>query len=290
MRRNEVLKYVQPFTEVGRNRCFDDRAVRFGHQTTHPRQLADLCRRAARTRIRHHVNRVEGFLLDLFALIIDDLFTTQLLHHHLGNTIPGLPPDVDHLVVALSISDQAVGVLPFDLLHLLLGRCNDFVFLGRYEHVVRADRNSSTGRQTISVLHQLIGKNYRLFEAAAPKSSIDQLRNFLLFKRFVEHTEWQAFGQNFREQGTPSRRLVTGQLFLPITIGVFLILFDAYRNPCMQIQYTRLKRTRHLGEVDKSHSFTFGIDTFARGIVQAQHDILRRHNDRIAVRRRQHIV
>src|SRR5690606_22188504 len=40
--RDEVLKYVQTFTEVGDNRRLDDRAVRLGHQTTHTGQLTDL--------------------------------------------------------------------------------------------------------------------------------------------------------------------------------------------------------------------------------------------------------
>src|SRR5690606_14673849 len=40
--RDEVLEYVQTFTEVGYNRGFDDRAVRLGHQTTHTCQLTDL--------------------------------------------------------------------------------------------------------------------------------------------------------------------------------------------------------------------------------------------------------
>ena len=42
--RDEVLQYVQTLAEVCRDRGFDDRAIRLGHQAAHARQLANLCR------------------------------------------------------------------------------------------------------------------------------------------------------------------------------------------------------------------------------------------------------
>ncbi len=45
--RDEVLEYVQAFTEVRGNRRFDNRAVRLGHQAAHTGQLADLGGRTA---------------------------------------------------------------------------------------------------------------------------------------------------------------------------------------------------------------------------------------------------
>ena len=40
---DEILQHVQTLAEVGRDRCFDNGAVRLGHQTTHTRHLANLC-------------------------------------------------------------------------------------------------------------------------------------------------------------------------------------------------------------------------------------------------------
>ncbi len=40
----------------------------------------------------------------------------------------------------------------------------------------------------------------------------------------------------------------------------------------------------------KYHAFALGVDPLAGGVVQTQHDILRRHDDRLAVGRRQHVV
>ena len=42
VRGDEVLKHVQAFTEVRRDRCLNDGAIRLGHQTAHARQLANL--------------------------------------------------------------------------------------------------------------------------------------------------------------------------------------------------------------------------------------------------------
>ncbi|KFB72910.1 MAG: hypothetical protein AW09_001871 [Candidatus Accumulibacter phosphatis] len=42
--RDEVLQDVQALTEIGGDRRFNDRSVRFGHQAAHARQLANLRR------------------------------------------------------------------------------------------------------------------------------------------------------------------------------------------------------------------------------------------------------
>ena len=81
--RDEVLQDVQPLTEVRGNRCFDDGAVRLGHQTTHAGELTNLRRRAPRAGVCHHVHGIEGFLLDGFAVAVDHIFLAQVVHHRL---------------------------------------------------------------------------------------------------------------------------------------------------------------------------------------------------------------
>ncbi len=72
VRRDEVLQNVEALTEIGRDRCLDDGAVRLGHQSAHPGKLPDLCSRTASSRVCHHVDRVEGLLLDLLTLRVLD--------------------------------------------------------------------------------------------------------------------------------------------------------------------------------------------------------------------------
>ena len=107
VRRNEVLKNVQAFTEVRGDRRFDDRAIRLGHQAAHAGELANLRRGTARAGVGHHVDRVERLLAHVLPVTVDDRLGGKLLHHGLADLVAGLAPDVDHVVVALLRGDQA---------------------------------------------------------------------------------------------------------------------------------------------------------------------------------------
>ena len=103
--RDEVLEDRQPLAEVGGDGGLDDLARRLGHQAAHPGQLADLLAAAARAGVGHHEHRVElAFVLPL-----------DLLEHLVRDVLGHVGPDVDDLVVALALGDQAVLVLLLDL-------------------------------------------------------------------------------------------------------------------------------------------------------------------------------
>src|SRR5690606_19238449 len=106
---DEVLEYVQAFTEVRSDRRFDDGAIRLGHQAPHTGQLTNLCRGTPGTGISHHVNRVERLLHQVFAVFAlhrlaigaNNLLFGQTFHHRLGHFVVSAGPDVDNLVVLL---------------------------------------------------------------------------------------------------------------------------------------------------------------------------------------------
>ena len=104
--RNEVLEHGQSFAEVRRDRLLDDFAGRLGHQTAHAGQLTDLLAVAARTGIDHQENRIQF----LAALVV-----FQSAEHDVGNLVTGVRPDVDDLVVALAVRDDALAILLLDL-------------------------------------------------------------------------------------------------------------------------------------------------------------------------------
>ena len=169
VRRDEVLQHVQAFAEVGRDRGLDDRTVRLGHQSAHSRKLANLRRRTSRTRVGHHVDRVKRLLLLDLAFAILHRLALQLLHHGLADVIARFAPDVDHLVVALALRDQARDVLLFDFFHLRFsfGKNPD---LARWDqHIVNGDRDTPAGRKPKPRLHQAVDKNHRLTQAALAK-------------------------------------------------------------------------------------------------------------------------
>ena len=106
VRRDEVLKNRQTFSEVGRNRCFNDRSIRLCHQTSHPRKLTNLCSRTTRARISHHEDRVERILLNGIAFRIHRVFFPNSVHHLLRDQVIGSRPDVDHFVVLLTLGHK----------------------------------------------------------------------------------------------------------------------------------------------------------------------------------------
>ena len=145
-------------------------------------------------------------------------------------------------------------------------------------------------RQPVAVLHQLVGENDSLLEAAAAERGIDQARDFLLLERPVEDGKRQSLGQNFGKQRATGGRLVTGDFLLPAVLAVLLVFLDARRDLGVQVEFAGLHGASDFGQIRENHPFALGIDTFARRIVETENDILRRNDDRLAVGRRQHVV
>ena len=100
---DEVLIDVEPLTEVGRDGIDDDRPVRAGHQAPHARQLANLRRGTPSARVRVDEHRVEGVLLLLLAVAIDHRLLGDAVHHRARHQVIGPRPDVNHLVVLLTL-------------------------------------------------------------------------------------------------------------------------------------------------------------------------------------------
>ena len=112
--RDEVLQHREAFAEVGRDRRLHDLARGLGHQAAHAGELTHLLARASGAGVGHQVDRVE-----LAELALDLL---HLLEHLLGDALGDAVPDVDDLVVALTLGDDAAGALLLDLDHLGRGR------------------------------------------------------------------------------------------------------------------------------------------------------------------------
>ena len=68
------------------------------------------------------------------------------------------------------------------------------------------------------------------------------------------------------------------------------LLANAHANLRVQLHGTRLVRAVHFLDVREHHAFAARIGALARHVVDAEHDVLRRHDDRLAVRRRQDVV
>ena len=112
VRGDEVFEHGQAFAEVRGDRPLDDFAGRLGHQTAHAGELLDLLAVAARAGVHHQEDGVQ-FLAALVVL--------EGAEHDVRDLVAGVRPDVDDLVVALAVGDDALAILLLDRLDLLVG-------------------------------------------------------------------------------------------------------------------------------------------------------------------------
>jgi len=201
MGRNEVLENTQPLAKVRCDGSLYDGTIRFGHQATHAGKLADLGSRTTGSRIRHHEDGVEGFLLDRIAVLVCHIFPGDTFHHGLGNLFICARPDVDDFIVSLTLSHQTRGILLIDLDEFLLGLLQDvFLFLG-YDHVVHTDGNTGKRGMTETQVHQLISKNDCFLKASLAITIIQNCRNGLFGHDPVDGLVGQGLRQDIQKQG-----------------------------------------------------------------------------------------
>ena len=101
------MKYsstVQALTEVGLDRARDDLALRVGHQATHRGDLPDLVHVSGGARVDHHEDRVRPVEVRL---------------HRVADLAGRVGPDLDQLLAALVVGDQATLELLLDVRGLL---------------------------------------------------------------------------------------------------------------------------------------------------------------------------
>jgi len=135
---DKVLEHRQAFAEVGGDRVLDDFAhraghlfLRFGHQAAHAGELADLLFGTARARIGHHEDGIEALTV-----------LTQPLEHLFGHRAGGVGPDVDDLVVALAVGDDAALIAFEDGLDVLESLAEQLLLFRRNQHVIEAYRGA----------------------------------------------------------------------------------------------------------------------------------------------------
>src|SRR5262245_453367 len=194
--RGEVLEDREALAEVRRDRRLDDLAARLGHETAHAGQLTDLLLAASGAGVGHHVDRVE-----LAAL----LAAFQLAEHLLGDELGDVRPDVDDLVVALTVGDDAVLVLLLDFVHLFAcGR--DLPLLRRRDvHVVDADRETGQGRVAEAEVLQLVQEVHGRLIAERVVAAPDQRCDLLLLELLIHEPE--LLRNDLVQQGAADRRL-----------------------------------------------------------------------------------
>ncbi len=200
VRGNEVLQHRQAFAKVGGDRGFDDLAGRLGHQTAHPGQLPDLLGAAAGPRIGHHVDGVEGGNLGRLPVFRGHNVYREIAQHVLGDVLGTLGPDVDDLVVALTVGDQTFGVLLLDFLDFLNRKMDPLFLAGRNDHVVQADGDAGDGGEAEAGLLEPVGQNDGLLVAGQAETDVDEVGDLLLGHHPIDMLEGNGHRHDLAQQ------------------------------------------------------------------------------------------
>src|SRR6266508_112213 len=283
--RVEVLELRQPFLEVTDDRAFDDLARGLRHQAAHAGELTHLRGRAARAGMRHHVDRVDLRL----AAALDPLHRRDLVHHFCGDLLGALRPRIDHLVVLLDLGDQTVVVLLLELLGERAGLLDDLPLRAGYDHVVLAERNAVLEGVVESKRHYPVAEEYRLFLPAVAIDLIDHAGDFPLGHQLVDDVvgNLRALRQHLTGHHPAVRRVE------PLTHRLALLVQP---DPAIFDFGVEVDDLLVQGVLDLSHVaehlrvLLARVLAHDREIIEAEHDILRRHDDRRAVGRMQDVV
>src|SRR5581483_10381645 len=282
--RVEVFENRQALLEVGDDRRLDDLARRFGHQAAHAGKLAHLRRRAARARMRHHVNRVDVGIRALGVL----LGRGDFLHHLLGDLFGRLRPGVDDLVVLLAVGDQAVVVLLLEILGERACGVDDLPLAVRHDHVVLAERDAGLERIVEAERHDAVAEDHRLLLAAVAVDLVDDGRDLALCHQLVDDVVRNL--RRLRQQVAEHYAAGGGLDPAPGRLARLIDALPAISDLAVEVDDLRVQGVLELGHVAEGLALAGQAFAHDRHIIKTEHDVLRRHDDRLAVGGMQDVV
>src|SRR5437016_2092704 len=271
--RDEVLEHGEPFGEVRLDRKVDDPAGRVGHQAAHPGQLPDLLDVPASAGVGHHEDRVKR---------------VEALHRGCRDFLRRLGPEVDGLGVALVDSDQAALELQVDVAELLFRARQDGGLARRRLDVHGGDRDAGLGgvgeADPLDVVGdprgQLVAVEAETLRHDRPQRLLVEDMVLVGHRLAMTLRRLHPEGQYLVEEH-PARRGADHRAIDPDTD--LLLDVDA---PVVEGEQRLLGRAvgRQLLVLDVGCRLDHGQ------VVGAEHDVLGRADDRVAIRRRQDVV
>ncbi len=206
----EVFEDGEPLAEVGADGGLDDFAAGLGHQASHARQLLHLRDVAAGARVGHHVDGVHvaaalvGVDREILARLGVAAVVLEGVDQLLGDLLAAVGPDVQQLVVALALGDDAPLVVLLHPLHELLRLRDELLFLLGNAQVGDAEGDACDGRLPEPDVLQLVKKIDRGGPAATLVAVGDDARGASLAQRTV--VKGHARLENVGEEDAPDRR------------------------------------------------------------------------------------
>ena len=140
-------------------------------------------------------------------------------------------------------------------------------------------------------VHQLVGEHDGLLQTEHAVAGVDQARDVLLGQLGVDQrrTAGRPAGSRTAARGRPWCRRSTS-CFVRSPSSPIVALLEAHLDLGVQVDDAVLVGAMHLGDVGEHHALALRVHALAGHVVQAEHDVLRRHDDRLAVGGRQDVV
>ena len=207
--------------------------------------------------------------------------------HRRGNFLGSLRPDIDDLVVALSISDRTHAVLLLNLSDRATGLLDDCRLFFRNNHVIDPNRHSGPGGRFEAKILQLVEALDRCGMSAFFIAAENNFPQLLLSSSLVDKTKF--LGPDAVELYAPRSRF--NELLRRITKdGFFPQIRVLEQNPIMGLETFFTQREINLIELGECHQSLFVFIRLLRGperilgdVVATQRDVLTGCCDRTSV-------
>ncbi len=283
--RREVLEDSEALSETRLNRSFDDLPRRLRHQSPHSRQLADLRDRSSRARSHHDVNRIHVGLTRRGVI-------AEAIHQLLTNLFGRVSPQVDDLVVPLTLGNHSVAVEALDLIDLALGFLENPSLCLRETKVVDREAHPRPGRSLESELLHVIEKLQGRSTSETTITVVNDPLQILLAEILV--IERHSICEEVVEDDAARGGGVETVFIRGLGVTTLTEHFSSFRHPDsdlrMPMDLARPKSGEDLCHRRETHAVSGHAIERERQVEAAEHDVLRRCDDRVAVSWREDVV
>ena len=218
--------------------------------------------------------------------ILVALLRVELRHHGVADLAGRLLPESNHVLVALVLSDEALGVLAVNLGDILVSLGDDRLLPLRHRNVEDGDRHATASCRLEADALDAVGEDCRLDLAEQFEGSADQLAQVGACHLLVHEAE--AVWKDLVELDATN-----GGLHALFNNGVRRLIPDTGNHVDwgVHLDLAELVGEQGLGLVGEAASLLARLKgALLRQVEAAEHHVLRWGDDRRAVRRRKKIV
>ena len=203
------------------------------------------------------------------------LLRVELLHHGGADVAGGLLPDADHVLIALLVGDEALGVLAINLGDILVGLGDDALLPLRHGDVKDGDRHATAGRRLETNALDAVGEECSFDLTEQLERAADQLAKIGACQRTVYETKsvWKDLVELHATNGGLDALLNKLLTLLVPHLGDHV-------DWCVDGDLTEVIREERFGLVREAASLrAVGEGRLLREVEAAEHHVLGRRND-----------